>query len=51
VTQKRPIEIDGEVGSRDSVKTGLVAGDRVVLNPSVGPKVLVHQKLLQDSAS
>jgi len=53
VTQKRPIEIDGEVGSRDSIKSGLVAGDKVVLNPSpsLGPKVLVHTKLLQDAAS
>jgi len=49
VTQKRPIEIDGQVGSRDSVKTGVLEGDRVVLNPSpsLGPKVLVHTRLLQ----
>ena len=53
VTQKRLVEIDGQVGSRDSVKNGLTAGDRVVLNPSpsLGPKVLVHVKLLQDAAS
>ena len=53
VTQKRPIEIDAEVGSRDSIKSGLVAGDKVVLNPSpsLGPKILVHTKVLQDAAS
>jgi membrane fusion protein (multidrug efflux system) len=53
VTQKRPIEIDGQVGSRESVKSGLVPGDKVVLNPSpaLGPKVLVHTKLLQGAAS
>jgi membrane fusion protein (multidrug efflux system) len=53
ITQKRPIEIDGQLESRDCVKNGLVAGDKVVLNPSpsLGPKVLVHPKLLQDAAS
>jgi len=53
VTQKRPIEIDGELGSRDSVKTGLVPGDKVVLNPSpsLGPKLLVHPRLVHDAAS
>jgi membrane fusion protein (multidrug efflux system) len=53
VTQKRPIEIDGQVGGRDCVKSGLTAGDKVVLNPSasLGPKILVHMKLVQDAAS